>query len=710
MSREKKFELSFKSDNGPYYRLDVYNNNAISSTTYTPKLGADGFTLTYQTEDDNRFTGLIPSEVKFDILLTLTAEQAIVNDIRGAVYGGFDVAIFKSEDDVTYNLFWAGILLNDISPEQDLGFPTRVSLTAVDGLAPLKDIEFNVDTNYSTPSSFQTLGYFKNIFNNQIGLQDYYWIPSDVYISTSVDWTTDTMTSQVGRDPLVSSRFNFMAFVEINEDGSKKFKSSFEILDNICKCWGMRCFFSDGKWHLIQVNNYDNWKTPNTHYVRNFDKVYNSSDPTLGLLSSSSESYTTTEGTNIKRYGGSFDFLPILRSVETNYNHLQSFDMPFFYYQNNSGGTQYQSNLNEIPVWNGYKYNGNIYTGSSFDINNGLTDALVISLGNVTAVSGSSILLNRDFTLGASADVDFSDVSGANDKVEVHLKARFKIVGASATKYHPLSTSVATSWVTSNNATTTAVIQATYLTNDAIGQNDTININIQTQELPFDGDLFLEIYAICYYNNYVDAFSIQNQIAINDSTTTADPTTILVYSAPETSEEQGIKYLLNNDVVVKKFFRAFNAPGGTTITNGVKFEIPEIFIGTGPTSGAVGRLETFNYTTSSWEDGTNQTWRAYGAAVSGTEITQLLVEEVIKGQASGARVFNGSLKLTNKELHYYEGIEIDGTTFIPYQCSYNANEHTWSGEWYGIDLSGNTLNIVTGQVTTTQDANDFLPF
>jgi hypothetical protein len=560
MSREKKLELSLQSDNGTYYRIDVYNNNAISSTTYTPKLGADGFNLTYQTDNDNRFTGLIPSEVTFDILVTEDGEQAVVNDIRGSVYGGFDIAIYKSTDDVTYELYWAGLLLNDISPEQDISRPTRIKLTAVCGLAPLRDIDFNVDTGYSTPSSFQTLNYFVNIFNNQIGLQDYYWSLTDIYITTSVDWTTDTMTSVVYRDPLVASRFN--------EDGSKKFKSSFELLDNVCKAWGMRCFFSDGRWHLIQVNNYDNWKAPNTHYIRNFSKVYNSSNAGASLLSSSNASYTTTEGTDIKRYGGSFDFLPILRSVETNYNHLQSFDMPFFYYYNNSdSSTQYQTNLNEIPVWNGYIYNGNIYTGTAYDINRGLTDSLVISLGEVSALTGSSILLNRDFTLGRAASVDFSDVSGANDKVEVHIKARFKLVGASDTYYHPLSTVVATDWTTTSTATTTAVIEPLYLNDNYTGILDTININVQTNEIPVDGDLFLEIYAICYYNNYVDALAIGNQITITDTTSTADPTDILVYSAPESSEEQGIKYLIDNEVVIKKFFRSFNAPSGTTIFN-----------------------------------------------------------------------------------------------------------------------------------------------
>lgn len=715
MSRQKKLELSLQSDNGTFYRIDVYNNNAISSTTYTPKLGADGFTLTYQTDNDNRFTGLIPSEVTFDILVTEDGEQAVVNDIRGSVYGGFDMSIWKSSDDVTYELYWAGLLLNDISPEQDISRPTRIKLTAVCGLAPLRDIDFNVDTGYSTPSSFQTLTYFQNILNNQIGLQDYYWGVSDDYILTSVDWTTDTMTSVEFRDPLVASRFNFMAYVEVDDEtGTKQFKSSFELLDNVCKAWGMRCFLSDGKWHLIQVNNYDNWKAPNTHYYRIY---YKNSGTTIAA--SGSTSYTTTEGTNIKRYGGSFDFLPILRSVETEYNHLTSFDMPFFYYQNNvdsASSSQFQATSNEIPIWNGYKI-GNVMVHNSagatepYSINNHTDDKLLINLGNITSITNSSLYFNRNIAVFPLDPINITGVVGYNEHIRTNIFARFKLVGTSQTYYFPLSNIMDTEWTTSDVFTVSQVIDSVSL--QFITDLNLLNINLscQTGEIPIDGVLYLEMYAKLFYNNFADVFSdSSSSIQITETTTTLDPFDILVYSSPTTDEEQGIKYLLNNDVTIKKFFRAYNFGSGTdVIKNGVKFEIPELFIGTGPTSGAVGRIETYNYTTTAWEDGTNQTWKAYNTG-TGTEITQLLVEEVMKGQASGARVFNGSLKLTSGELNYFEGIEIDGTAFIPYQVSYNANEDTWSGEWYGIDLSGNTLSLVTGTISNIPDANEFTPW
>lgn len=716
MSREKKLELSLQSDNGTYYRIDVYNNNAISSTKYTPKLGADGFTLTYQTDNDNRFTGLIPSEVSFDILVTEDGEQAVVNDIRGSVYGGFDMSIWKSSDDVTYELYWAGLLLNDISPEQDISRPTRVKLTAVCGLAPLKDIDFNVDTGYSTPSSYQTLTYFQNIFNNQIGLQDYYWGVSDDYILTSIDWTTDTMTSVEYRDPLVATRFNFMAYVDVDEEnGTKKFKSSFELLDNICKVFGMRCFLSDGKWHLIQINNYDNWKAPNTHYYRIY---YKNSGTTIAA--SGSTSYTTTEGTNIKRYGGSFDFLPIFRSVETFYNHLKTYDIPFFNYVNDypaSTSAEFQTVSTELPIWNGFRQSNQIYVNPAppatqvYSINNSSGDTLRVSLGTVGAATNSALYFSRDFAYYPYPTIIFTpDIAEDVKKMKIYFYARFELEGASDTYYYPLANELVLDWSTTPVFTISAVTEALQIADSFPFYSQFLtNITAQTTQIPVDGDLYLSIYARVYYDT-VQYQSVGTEIT--ESTTIIDPTYLYIFSPPQffADDQQGIRYLLDNELSIKKFFRAFNQEGGSTIQNGVKFEIPELFIGTGPTSGAVGRIETFNYTTSSWEtDGMNDTWKAYNTG-TGKEITQLLVEEVIKGQASGARVFNGSLKLTSGELNYFEGIEIDGTAFIPYQVSYNANEDTWSGEWYGIDLSSNTLSLVTGVISDIPVANEFTPW
>ena len=131
MGREKKFKSIFQSDSSVYYKIEIYDNEATSSTLHEPVLSSRGFDLTYQTEDENRFTGLIPSELVFDMIITSNAQQALINEIKISVYGRWQIGVYRSDDDSsgsgTYTLFWCGNLLNDINPEQDVAYPREFS-------------------------------------------------------------------------------------------------------------------------------------------------------------------------------------------------------------------------------------------------------------------------------------------------------------------------------------------------------------------------------------------------------------------------------------------------------------------------------------------------------------------------------------------------------------------------------------------------------
>lgn len=699
MARDRKFLLQFQTDNGTFYKIEVFNNDSSDSTQYTPNVGADGFSLTYQTDTDNRFTGLIPSQVTFDIFLENDAQRAVVNNINTKAFGTFDMAIYKSTDDLSYDLYWAGVLLNDVSNEKDIGYPQKVTLTAIDGLATLKDKPFNENVGYATPSSFQVIAYFLNAFRLQIPWTDNYIAANEDLIFTYVNWSTDESTYVSNRDPLNFSRFNFMTFVEVDEDdGTKEYKDTFFLLDSICKSFCVRCFFSEGTWHIVSVNNYDNWKSPNTNFFR---KYVNSSS--VNPSTNGTTSKTLAEGTTIKRFGADFGMLPILKQVRAKYSNLTPYDIPQITYNNNSDtSTDYEFSSNEIPIWNGFRFNNVNYTGSNYDFNRASNDALIIDLGNVATVSGSGLLINRNFVQTTTTAISFSDVSGANNLIKTLLALRFRLVGTSDTYYYPLSPNNDT-WFTTDIFPITQTIGPSY--------NNFINVNIQTEELPESGQLFFEAYARCFYNNFAGVPTGVNAIEITESTSTADPTKILVYSQPEFNEEQGFKYTLNDEVISDKFFIAINSPSGTAISDGVKLELDDNFFGTGPTSGAVGRLETYNYTTSAFDDGTNATWKAFGSG-SGVEFTQLQVNQVLKGQMQGAKIFNGSLKITDKtnQYHFINGIEIDSTMYAPYQVTYKANEEVWSGVWYEIDLSTDTQTVSSGFISGIEDATEFTPW
>tara|TARA_R100000654_G_scaffold32587_1_gene57606 strand:- start:3834 stop:6785 length:2952 start_codon:yes stop_codon:yes gene_type:complete len=714
MARDRKFLLEFQTDVGVFYKIEVFDNDSSDSTQYTPNLGDDGFSLTYQTDTDNRFTGLIPSEVKFDMFLENDAQRAVVSSIQSADYGQFDVGIYKSTDDSSYDLYWAGVILNDVSNEKDVDYPQRVTLTAIDGLAALKDKPFNEGVAYTTPSSFQIIAYFLNAFRLQITWTNNYIAADENLITTRVNWSTDSAGFVSHRDPLNFSRFNFMAFVDVNEDdGTKKYKDAFFLLDSICKSFCARCFFSEGTWQIVSVNNYhiNSSVDPVTGISNFFRRYLNSSSVNPDSNGVQGLIIEEGPGTSYKRFGADFGMLPVLKEVKGQYAHLTPFDMPFISYNNNSDtSTDYEFSSNEIPIWNGYRFNNVNYTGSNYGFNLASSDKLIIDLGSVAAITGSSISINRDFLFSTTGDLNFSDVSGQNMAVKVKLALRFRLVGNSGTTHYWLLSENNDTWFTNDiHPITQEIGPALDWYNFNFGNNN-INVNLQTTELPDSGQLFFEAYAKCFYNNFASVPSNISEIEILNTTSTIDPTKILVYSPPENDETQGIKYLLNNEVISSKFFIANNAPGGTIINDGAKLELDESFFGTGPTSGAVGRLETFNFTTSSFDDGTNATWKAYGTG-TGVEFTQLQVNQVLKGQMQGAKILNSSLKITNKAKPYdfLKGIKIDSINYAPYQVTYNANQEVWSGVWYEIDLSTDTQTTSNGIISNIPVANEFTP-
>ena len=71
----------FQNDLGKYYQLVIYDNTLSGDSTDTFTLSSRGFDLNYETEDRTRFTGLIPSNVEFDIITTSSADETLVSDI-----------------------------------------------------------------------------------------------------------------------------------------------------------------------------------------------------------------------------------------------------------------------------------------------------------------------------------------------------------------------------------------------------------------------------------------------------------------------------------------------------------------------------------------------------------------------------------------------------------------------------------------------------
>jgi|TARA_Y100000310_G_scaffold127029_1_gene126060 hypothetical protein len=708
MAIDNRIQYKFRSDKGTYYRLTIIDTSSSTSTLYDDVFANDeGFKLTYETNDDDRFTGLIPSKVDLGFFIDDNSGDGnpnniniIINSIRTSDYKRWQLKIENSTNDSTYYLFWVGNFLNDINAEDDISLPREIKLTAICGLGALDNIPFNEVTIYNFNVRYSCYRYIYNSLLNDIDTENN-WGTDDRFIRSVVDWTNSQIPRTNATDPLNNTRFLASAYAPVDDNGTRQPKTAFNLLNDICKVFGARFFLSDGKWTFIQVNTYEQMNSSDQFY-RDYKKGNNGATFTPDFYGTYSEN-KTEDGTNIQRLAGNnFDYLAILKEANLNYEMFRSYDLIPTDISGNAG-TQTPLN-NALVAWNGWHSVGQGFNtdGGIYGINDDSTDIISFDLGELTLLDGQSIRFKRRFNRAFNGTVAQLDaiLTGSGSILFYH---RLKLVGTSSTRYSRSTYTVGgkAPW-TANSIFGNAPdynVPYTFL-NGFLTTTPTnfFDVDFETEEVPFAGDLFFECYAKVYHN-----YGQNDPDTGTEVTTLADQQKFYIYSAPESAADQLIQAYINGESTSQQFFRTTQ-----NITNGVTYEVGEVLLGSGPSATAQGALSC--YSGSAWDDGTNESWIAYGSG-SGKKISILLLNEIMEGQNDGASIFNGSLKILSLNTltngyKFNNGITIDSKFYLPYQCSFNANEDTWQGEWYEINTSSPTLTDTIDALSLNNNSNN----
>ena len=362
MAIDNRIQYKFRSDRGTYYRITIIDTLSSTSSLYDDVFANDeGFKLTYETNDDDRFTGLIPSKVDLGFFIDDNSGDgnpsniiSIINSITTSDYKRWQLKIENSTNDSTYYLFWVGNFLNDINSEEDISLPREITLTAICGLAALENIPFNEDVAYDFNLAYSCYRYVFNAINTDINT-DNNWATDDRFIRSMVDWTNSQIPRNNSTDPLNNTKFIAATFAPVDNNGVRQPKTSFELLNQICKAFGARLYLSQGIWYFIQVNTYEEMDSADQYY-RDYKKGNNGGTHTVDFYGTI-DLNTSEDGTNITRLAGNkFDYLGILKQAKVSYEMFGSYDLlPSTI--TNASGTNNTVN-NSLVAWNGWNSTG----------------------------------------------------------------------------------------------------------------------------------------------------------------------------------------------------------------------------------------------------------------------------------------------------------------------------------------------------------------
>jgi hypothetical protein len=229
-------------------------------------------------------------------------------------------ALMGLSEGITYSLYWAGWIVQDLITIEDASQPYIYELVATDGLNRLGGIDYT-HANDITQGDFG-LTRVTDVILNALGdtsMTDL-WGTSEAFLETSVDWWESNQTYSSTDDTLYLTALDAALFNSRDDDGNLVYTSSLEVLRQVATLYNSRIFLSNGRWVFEQIGN----RATASRYAVQYSK----SGTEVATLTIQDDVPLNQTLYGARLAGNQFNFLPALKKVQLTY--AQRFLSPWF--------------------------------------------------------------------------------------------------------------------------------------------------------------------------------------------------------------------------------------------------------------------------------------------------------------------------------------------------------------------------------------------
>lgn len=295
-----RLHAEFQDDLGTVYKLNIHQAGFVGSSTEF-NLGADGFTLRYSGNNEDRMQPIIGSEVTFTLTENAAAHTTFLEALATSEDADYTVSIYKDPDGAN-TLFWTGVLLHEQVELQDEAYPIQNSMTAVDDLGNLKNI--NYDNNGTLYTGRDTIvEHLVKLLNKTRAL--HVFDSTDVFLRYANNFKPTTFASV---NPLIELEVGHAAFYNIDESGSTRGMDCFEVLKNFAITFNARVFLHEGCFYFVPIGAVINSTTVNLYTVTKAG--------TVSASATATDTQLTVDTDIVRMRGGVTTFLPPLNKVQ----------------------------------------------------------------------------------------------------------------------------------------------------------------------------------------------------------------------------------------------------------------------------------------------------------------------------------------------------------------------------------------------------------
>ena len=295
-----RLHAEFQDDLGTDYKLNIHQAGFVGSSTEF-NLGADGFTLRYSGNNEDRMQPIIGSEVTFTLVENVQAHTTFLEALATGEDADYTVSIYKDPDGDN-TLFWTGVLLHEQVELQDEAYPIQNTMTAVDDLGNLKNILYDDDgTLYTGRDTIAE--HLVKLLNKTRAL--HVFDSTDVFLRYANDFKPTTFASV---NPLIELEVGHAAFYNNDISGATRGMDCFEVLKNFAITFNARVFLHEGCFYFVPIGAVVNSTTVNLYKVTKAG--------TVSAGATATDTQLTVDTDMVRMRGGVTTFLPPLNKVQ----------------------------------------------------------------------------------------------------------------------------------------------------------------------------------------------------------------------------------------------------------------------------------------------------------------------------------------------------------------------------------------------------------
>lgn len=721
-----RYTSTFYSEKNRKYSLSINDTNFSGMTTNVDIIDAE---ITWQSDVENgleRYAPIIGSNFKFTIIINTETIQNFLSDFLIAPEGRFTITLIGHDASESPNFYWYGYILADLVEYDDipLSIGYAYTINAIDGIGWLKGIDYKPDSHDFYQGDDTIINHVNNCLQKLTYVQDIYGTSVGI-LATAFNWHEDSWTYSTTIDPLLRMRVNHKVFYTIDTKNNITYMKCYDVLKRIMIPLGMRFFFSDRKFYMIQPNMYLN--SPILLFIYYLSSTLKQATSFLPTLLN--DNYSASN--KLLRFsGGRWGYYGHIKDLDIEYEHIASVNLLAGKIFNNlntefftAKDLDYNNDEATITYTSIMKYRDS-QVGSSTIAPHIVEGAFVIELRPIVVPLIDFLTANRvpeitTWTLGSGWT--FSD---GNGDALGYAKATNATGNLVYTNFTP------------TNGSTYYVSFGVEVTNGTLVLKfggDTFNITttgefyerivcVSTEQLTFDpsgtfnGKInYVKINHVKYwlkrdvsYNGFQHTFTAQSwettfnyyKFVIPGGSSILPATggtvnnIIVNWTSPTMPEsgDVGIRFLISQvrtengtDLITSylKFYELGNlfmehlAAGNLNGQNDVKVfgsfnndtssisVKKRVFFGDGPSLGSPGAIRVKN-NSNTWQITDGNGWRV-GNVGDGKNINQLLVNEIIKGQLFPVRKMVGmKFQILDKDNPWFPHLAIsnNNVTYI----------------------------------------------